>query len=423
MDPFNHLIKNTRFFIFLKTVAILLVLMSACKTDDDTIDEELPLFGTCEAVSPQGNISFSNLTEGIFTYETSGGGKIELDPAKFINITHKDYSGFNIQLWGTTQVNSQIKNSGNHENLNGKHVKDRIGSVRTLIFPDGAKITMISDGKTGAMLSVSIYDGNQFQHFNPLCNTLEYSSNNSAFAKQFDDTEADGETGIIEFTETGLLYVNIYIEEIAGEKVEERVPIGEIYRDQPNTVNDYWDNTITIEKHTKLTDVVRAEDIAKLKTNNMEVYEGTSPPIINSTITLSPWRFDYANPAINTPIGELQNDVSVVFSNQTIVDQSIEVAFLGDYLKDTYLGSPFITGSGNNFTVCFEVSIFSLSGSSIVINNYAYLISGILDETNMKNVKMAIVGLKSSITNVTNPSVEGDIEIYSDSNGISELIK
>lgn len=220
----------------------LLLFVSACKKDNKEItEEEYPVFGTCKPVTASGSSSLSlSGSNAIFTFETSGGGKIVIDPEKSLIISHKDYPGFQITFWGSTDANGQEKISGGHENLNGKHIKDRRTDRRTIIFPEGTKITMAAVGKTGQMLSISIYDGNQFHRFNPTCNTLEYSSVNSPFTKQLDDAEADGETGTFEFTQTGLLYLNIYTEDVAGQKVEKRIPIGEIYRDQPNRVDDYY---------------------------------------------------------------------------------------------------------------------------------------------------------------------------------------
>ncbi len=408
--------RNTMslFYIMLTLVFII----SACKKDDEVPEEEYPVFGTCEPVTANGNLSISE--SNVITYTTSGGGKIVADPASYLTITHKDYPGFDIVFWGTSTVNGEPKNSGNHESLKGKRVKDRVADRRTIIFPDGAKITMVADGRFGQMLSISIFDGKQCHVFNPTCNTLEYSSANSPFVKQIDDAEADGETGTFEFTNTGLLYANIYTESIAGQKIETRVPIGEMFRDKPNTVNDYWTDAPLPAVDKLLTDVIRAADVTELKTHAIEVYAGTTPPIINGTVKFSPWRFDYAKPSIGITAGQIQKDITVEFSGQTAGKQAIVVKFAGDYLKGTTLISPFITGSGNQFTVCFKINVTTTSGNSIYINDYAYLISGSVDGTNLKNVKMAIVGVKSSIPNVANPSVEGDIAIYSDSNGVSE---
>tara|TARA_R110002049_G_scaffold97098_3_gene236957 strand:- start:9653 stop:10399 length:747 start_codon:yes stop_codon:yes gene_type:complete len=242
MKSFKHFIKNTRFFIFLKITFILFVLLSACKKEDDVLDEELPEFGTCEPVIFTGNLSQST-TENTITYLTSGGGKIVMDQKNtIITITHADYQNFKIDLWGSLVVNGETLNSANHENLNGKHIKDRLGDIRSIIFPDGAKITMVSAGLNEQLVSVSIHDGNEYHHINFNCMTLEYSSVNSLYAQKLDDNEVDGETGTFEITETGLLFYNIYKEDVVGQKVDERVPLGEIFNSDPTRINDYYDD-------------------------------------------------------------------------------------------------------------------------------------------------------------------------------------
>lgn len=219
---------------------VLVFAMSACKkNNEEPKNDDLPEFGTCKPVAAEGHLTLSGTNNGIFTYLTSGGGKIVMD-ANAVTFSHKDYPDFTIQFWGTVEIDNQIYLGGPHENLNGKHVKDRTGTRRTIIFPDGTKFTMGAESIRGLTNTATIYEGNECHHINLACTTLEYSSQNSPFAKRLDDAETDGETGTFEFTATGLLFLNIYDEEKPGQKVQKRVPIGEIYTDIPNRVNDYW---------------------------------------------------------------------------------------------------------------------------------------------------------------------------------------
>jgi len=214
----------------IKVLVILLLLSSCCKKDDDNQDEDVPKLGTCKSVSPTGNFSSIDLSKGIFTYETSGGGKIVMDQY-LLTITHKDYSLFKIELWGIVQ-----------EGLNGKHIKDFSSNRRSLIFPDGTKITIVNSNLGDSRISISIHDGNDYHHINSICKTLEYSVINSPYAQKLDDMQADGETCTFEFTETRVLFLNIYTEDVVGQKVEERVPLGEIFKNEPTTVHDYYDD-------------------------------------------------------------------------------------------------------------------------------------------------------------------------------------
>lgn len=239
MNHFPHIIKNARSFLFIKTAIIILV-MSACKNDDD-IEEPFPVFKTCKAVTPKGNLSISGDSNNMLLYITNGGGTIKylMETHAFI-FSHAVYPGFKIEFWGGTD--DPLVSTAAHENLNGKQIKDKLGVGRSMVFPDGSKVTLVSDKNSGELLWASIYDGHEFHRINLICNTIEYSSVNSVYAKQLDDAEADGETATFEFTETGLLFLNVYTEDEVGQKVEERVLLGEIFKDEPTIVNDYYDD-------------------------------------------------------------------------------------------------------------------------------------------------------------------------------------
>lgn len=104
---------------------------------------------------------------------------------------------------------------------------------------------MVAASEAGALISISIYEGGEAHHINANCNNQnvpEYSGIKESMAKQLDDAEADGETGTFEFTPTGLLYENIYTENTPGNKVGNRVPLGELEHDNPTKVNDLFDD-------------------------------------------------------------------------------------------------------------------------------------------------------------------------------------
>ena len=176
-------------------------LLSGCRKDDVEVeDDQLPELRTCKPVPYTGGLSQS-IADNTITYITSGGGKIVMDQKNaYLTISHKDYENFNIVLWGTLEVNGETLYSGNHENLNGKHIKERFGSRRSIIFPDRAKMTLITSGRYGPIVSVSIRDGNAYHYLNFSCKTLEYSDINSKYAQRLDEAEADGETGTFEIT-------------------------------------------------------------------------------------------------------------------------------------------------------------------------------------------------------------------------------
>lgn len=217
-------------------VLMLVFCFSACKKEQQQ-EEPLPVLGTCNAVAPQGRLSYNDTA---FVYHTSGGGHVRIDLRKFYNVlmTHDSMPNFKVEFWG--EDGAAI--AGNHENLNGKHIKDRFALRRTFVFPDGAKVTFVASDTFGALVSISIYDGKEAHHINTSCNKLEYSSGNSSFTSRLDEQQPDGETAAIELTATGLLFVNIYQEDTVGNKVYNRVLLGELFTDTPNRVNDYYDD-------------------------------------------------------------------------------------------------------------------------------------------------------------------------------------
>lgn len=210
------------------TAIVIILMLSAC-SKDEIAKEDFPVLGTCKPVAFTGNLSQSS-TDNKITYLTNGGGKIVIDKY-LITISHTDYPEFHIAFWSIIQ-----------EDLNGKHMKSFLGDRRSLIFPDGAKITIVNGKLNDSRISISIHEGNSYCHLNNSCNTLEYSTLNSPYAQQLDDAEADGETATFEITKTGLNYHNIYIEDTPGNKVEERVSLGRIYKDQPKMTYDDYDD-------------------------------------------------------------------------------------------------------------------------------------------------------------------------------------
>lgn len=206
----------------------------SCKKNTE---EEKPVFGTCKSVAAKGRLTYSSATN-IYNYTTSGGGHIEIKPELSIIISHDNYAGFTIELWGAVAAGTPA--SYYHENVNGTHIKDRLGVRRSIIFPDGAKITFYTNELKGPALSITIYDGEEVHHINPSCNTIEYSTAHSAYANELEEAEPDGEAGTFEFTATGLLFVDLYTESTAGVKVMNRVPLAELSRANPGQVNDLY---------------------------------------------------------------------------------------------------------------------------------------------------------------------------------------
>lgn len=219
------------------------LVFGACKKDHDKTTETTEL-GTCKEVAPRMGLKMED--PETFVYESAGGAVIRImrrsRESLIIHLRYKAYPNFSYEFWGDADPGEL--GPASHENLNGKHVKDRFGTNRSVIFPDGTKMTYVSTAPwyMGGITAISIYDGEIVQHLNMECFALEYSALAGAFARELDAKQPDGETSAFELTETGLIFYNLYNEETPGNKVEKREDIGSLVTDNPNQVNDVFDD-------------------------------------------------------------------------------------------------------------------------------------------------------------------------------------
>lgn len=161
-------------------------------------------------------------------YTTSGGWRIAMNLST-ITVTSPDGLG-TYQYWGHS-----------HENLNGKHLKDWLGTHRTMILPGGAMITLVADGPQGVVESVSIYDVDQTHKIDTTNNSITMSL---MAVRVGESAEPDGETMRIWHIGNGRYYAeNIYHQEASGDTQQEAVPLGTTGGDAaPNQVNDLYDD-------------------------------------------------------------------------------------------------------------------------------------------------------------------------------------
>ena len=216
-------------------------LLFSCSSDP----EIEPVETTCVSATPIGGISISPSAEIQFVFNTSGGGEVTIRNNGDIIVKHGDYETFKIELWGYIDDGGNKLKAGSHENLGGKHIKDRIGNSRTILFPDGAKVTLVAAGPYEPMTAISFYDGVQSHRVNMGCSggpVLEHSSSDGSVAKRLDDAEIDGEAGGFVFTETGVSFINFYRENQPGVRIEEEVLLGKMFRDNPTQVDDNFDD-------------------------------------------------------------------------------------------------------------------------------------------------------------------------------------
>jgi hypothetical protein len=215
-----------------------------CSCKKNNTEEALPVLGTCQSVAPTAELKL--IDAQTYQYESAGGAVIQIKRFSRENmqiiLTYKAYPNFKYEFWGGAEPG--MLSPASHENLNGKHIKDKLGVNRTVIFPDGTKMTYVATAAwyMGGITAISIYDGAMVHHLNIECFKLEYSSVNENIAKRLDDMQADGETSTFDITETGLLFYNIYNEEKPGNKQEERVELGRLNKNIPHQVNDLYDD-------------------------------------------------------------------------------------------------------------------------------------------------------------------------------------
>ncbi len=133
-----------------------------------------------------------------------------------------------------------------HENLNGKHVKDWLSDRRSIVF-GGAMVTMIAEGPTAVVDSLTIYDGPRSYTIVNVGNMVIDHTDDEVSTLARDAVEADGEAGCLaNKADGGLLFDNTYQQDadIDGtplEMVPALVRIGETFGPaNPNQVNDYY---------------------------------------------------------------------------------------------------------------------------------------------------------------------------------------
>lgn len=223
-------------------IFIFVSLFTVCCKKNKEKESDFPVLGTCQQVEV--NAGLLSFGDGIYEYKSAGRVTFRMQrSADLLVVTLTDASYPNLityQLWGkmpTSGIHAAL-----HENLNGKYIKNRIGNNRTIFFPDGTKVTCVSSGPENSITAVSIYDGAKVHHLNITCDKVELSTSDSDMAKRLDELQPDGETSTYELTPTGLVFYNIYTEDAPGNKVQQRVDLGSLEADNPNQVNDLYDD-------------------------------------------------------------------------------------------------------------------------------------------------------------------------------------
>lgn len=148
-----------------------------------------------------------------------GGHLCQEGPGKPINYTTS--GGWKVQVNGDKVIctspdgKQKIEHSGDpHEYVNGKHIKDWEGKQRSMVLPDGTKITMGASGPQGLVENTSIYDGDQNIQIQNKGNEITHRSFNPYDTRMREAYQYDGETSGVRYNNRGGIdYTNYYTQD------------------------------------------------------------------------------------------------------------------------------------------------------------------------------------------------------------------
>lgn len=174
----------------------------------------------------------------------------------------------------------------------------------------------------------------------------------------------------------------------------------------------------TTSQNTNIDKLLSKDVQGQLQKMDFKIYTDNNPPIVNGTYVVDKLRLDdfvklYDGPKYN--IGQIANGFQLIINDQN--KGSIRFKLEGRY-EGSEVSSPFITGSNGNFTI-FKKVVMVGGEAALFSYPYAILITGTLETNSIKNLKMAIVGLKLDTPNAGNRTVEGEITVWSDHDKIS----
>ena len=129
----------------------------------------------------------------------------------------------------------KIEHSGDpHEYVNGKHIKDWEGKQRSLVLPDGTKITMGASGPQGVVENTSIYDGDQNIQIQNKGNEITHRSFDPRDTQARERWQYDGETAGVNYNNKGGIdYTNYYTQ-------DENFGVKSNYKDLATVQNPRW---------------------------------------------------------------------------------------------------------------------------------------------------------------------------------------
>ena len=195
---------------------------------------------SCDASTPTGRLT--TRAEGGYTYVTKSGEWNVRLVGLTLTITHPG-RGFKSEHWGM-QSHGGPELPLVHENLNGKHIKDMLGTQRTELLTDGTIIT-INAAFGAAQASVSIYDADQTHRLIATENNVTIQR--SCLIGRFGEAEEyDGETTGFVFDGTITWWRRLYNQGVSAQgvplqKIPDPMDYGEVDTANPHNVRDWYD--------------------------------------------------------------------------------------------------------------------------------------------------------------------------------------
>ena len=183
--------------------------------------------------------------------------------------------------------------------------------------------------------------------------------------------------------------------------------------------SDY--DTFTTPKQERIEQVIPKEILETMEPY-ITIYEGDSPPVVEGVYVISPNVISYDS-TNGFDAGDLFADHYLKFSNQDILKNTLD--FEGKEVVDgrtiSYEGGPgaFISGTGDNFTVFFDVSGTAYFDEYNVDYTEALVISGTLTSTGIKNAEYSFVLTWKGDDPKPYAIKKGDFRVFKDSDGLA----
>ncbi|MBR6264540.1 MAG: hypothetical protein IKR05_15190 [Prevotella sp.] len=174
-----------------------------------------------------------------------------------------------------------------------------------------------------------------------------------------------------------------------------------------NNQNDDVDNRIP--------DII-PEDFRDVIEDYIPIYDGMNPPNIEGAYFLSP-EILIGSSLSGDQIGRKYNSYYQKYGNQDMVNNTIDMVYVSEYESDWAKGSgAFISGTGNNFTV-----FFNLEGvSSGIEYKSAEVVSGTKTATGIKNLTHGFIMTEKGDDPEHKLVDVGTFRFFTDQDGMSE---